>query len=326
MAVVVQENNYSINLLNYHNVKSNNAVVTSGTATFENKTDNTISGQALKVNVGNHTTERLIFNFADRFEHLILENGVYNLSFAIKTSKDTDFVINTIINGIETANEFSVLENNGKYTFLALALILSVEDVLNLTFEVPTGDVTSFNFYIDAFKLELVNHTNYLPTLFSKVEDSKMGNYDYNNTASSQSFTGTEIELFNNSLGSLTDVSNGLKSIPEPYNNVTNAFDWSKLDIGDRVDIRLDVTITTTTANQIVELYMKNAIGGANPYNISWLEKGYKNSGLQNSIQISNFFYLKDDNTRLNPSKFAFMSDDNATILVTGWLVSITKR
>tara|TARA_R110000803_G_scaffold183825_1_gene246150 strand:- start:200 stop:1021 length:822 start_codon:yes stop_codon:yes gene_type:complete len=103
----------------------------------------------------------------------------------------------------------------------------------------------------------------------------------------------------------------------------TSSFDWSDVPYGTIVQIRLDVTVTTTANNQFVELDLNNAIGGF-PYLTEFTQNTFKTVGTY-QISRTNIMYVVDSNTGDNPSQFVINTDANATVVVAGWVVHCTQ-
>jgi hypothetical protein len=87
------------------------------------------------------------------------------------------------------------------------------------------------------------------------------------------------------------------------------------------VDIRLNVTITTTTANQEFELFLELGQGGFS-YQIPFAVESHKVATTVNSGSYKGI-YVGDDNTRLNGGQFIFCSADNATLTINGWYCKV---
>ena len=96
-----------------------------------------------------------------------------------------------------------------------------------------------------------------------------------------------------------------------------NEFNFSQLTLGSKVEYRLDLAITTTTANQVVDIFFELAIGGT-PYDLSIANQYYKSADTYN-LNVSNFIYMGDTNTRDNAAKFKLSSTNDASIVVNGW-------
>ena len=104
-----------------------------------------------------------------------------------------------------------------------------------------------------------------------------------------------------------------------------NVFDWSELKLGDMVDVRLDVQVTTTSPNQHVEVDLMLAIGGFS-FNIPFSDIVYKSIGLQPDINIYNGIHLGNANILDNPARFEIRSDAAATVVVKGWYCKVLIR
>ena len=109
----------------------------------------------------------------------------------------------------------------------------------------------------------------------------RYGFVDYSDTATATTpipltTINTSYQLTNNGLGAQTLTTYVIPGTGTWWNTSTNYFDFSSLSLGDTVQIRADVEITTTSANSVVTLDLELGIGGT-PYKLT----------LSDSIQIS---------------------------------------
>jgi hypothetical protein len=133
-----------------------------------------------------------------------------------------------------------------------------------------------------------------------------------------------DIDITNDGLGSFTNKSYAPVGVTDIWNSSTNLFDFSQLSLGDMIDIRVDLTVTTTSPNQLVEIDLALGIGGAQ-YSIPFSRNVYKNASAQN-VNRYNGIYMGDLNTLNNPAKFVVRSDAPAIVLVNGWYCKVLKR
>lgn len=156
-----------------------------------------------------------------------------------------------------------------------------------------------------------------------------VGFFDYNDAATAVTPINVPIglvnvDLTNDAAGPFTNVSYPPLAVTKVWDSTTNLFDWSELSLGDVVDIRLDIVITTTTPNQLVEIDLLLGVG-AGQYAIPFTRNTYKNAGAQ-AINRYNGVYMGDANTRDNPAKFVVRSDAAATVVVNGWYCKVVER
>lgn len=98
------------------------------------------------------------------------------------------------------------------------------------------------------------------------------------------------------------------------------------MELGDSVEIRLDVEVTTGGANHVIDIDLQLGIGGT-PFQIPFI------SG-QNIKTASTFratrwqsIYISNANTRDNPAKFRIASDSTGdTVVVNGWYVRLLTK
>lgn len=133
----------------------------------------------------------------------------------------------------------------------------------------------------------------------------------------------TPVYLTNDTLGAFTNRAYLPEGVTDVWDSSLNQFDFSELSLGDVVDIRLDLEITTTTANQVGSIVLELGIGGAS-YDIPFISTTVKTAG-SHPLNRFNSVYMGDNNTLLNSAKFRVESDASATVKVNGWYCKIIK-
>lgn len=155
------------------------------------------------------------------------------------------------------------------------------------------------------------------------------GFFDYNDAATSTTPInvvggGGFVKLTNDEAGPFTNKAYPPAGVTDVWDEVANEFDFTQLKLGDMVDFRLDLTVTTTSPNQ--ELDVRLFLGvGAGEYSIPFVLTNIKSTGTVN-LNRYNGIYMGDTNTLNNPGEFRIQSDSNATVVVNGWYVKIIKR
>lgn len=169
------------------------------------------------------------------------------------------------------------------------------------------------------------------PMFQELYQNPVVGVYDYNDldtqtTPINISAPATWFDITNDGLGPNTNTTYALPSAPDIWTGgVTNRFDFSSLDLGDTVDIRLDLVMTTSSNNQDVDV---DIVLGAGPgeYRLPFItEQNYKTAGPHQLLRFSSV-YMGDVNTRDNPARFQIRSSNTGTLLVNGWYCRVIKR
>ena len=134
---------------------------------------------------------------------------------------------------------------------------------------------------------------------------------------------GVDTVLTNDELGPQTQKTFAPTGITDVWNAVGTTFDFSELANGDMLDIRLNVTVTTSSANQEIFINLELGQGGFS-YPVPFSHDTYKSTGV---VPIGSYegIFIGDDNTRLNGGQFIFSSDQDATIVVHGWYCRIIR-
>ncbi|QHB39802.1 hypothetical protein mumin63_gp061 [Flavobacterium phage vB_FspS_mumin6-3] len=275
------------------------------------------------------------FDFGDALEFTAKINGVHSFSFYLLQGDinanlpyNVDVKLKVYINDtlIETDTINVDLANGNPFQRLSQSFYVNKDEVVNFKFRVEKDSVGNPNPNIELFFTGFqanygnVNDYNIPYGGFKEYQ----GTWDYANTLTAQSFVDTAIYLENNGLGAFTNKTYKISGIEDIFDTSSNQFDFSLLDLGDRVDVRLDLSITTTSSNQSVKASIELGIGDT-PYEVSFLDRDYKAIGTYN-ITISNWIYIGNEMTKDMPAKVKFFSDDNATILVNGWAVNVIKK
>lgn len=167
--------------------------------------------------------------------------------------------------------------------------------------------------------------------LTSHGDDDISGGFaDYNDNATSGtplSVTGggAAVVLTNDTLGAYTNTQFLPEGVSRLWDASTNNFDWSELSAGDMVDIRADITVTTSSSNTAIDVLLHLGAGGG-AYTIPFIQDyNFKSSGTYQKVMF-NSIYMGDANTLNNGGQFKITADANCTVVVNGWYVRCLRR
>jgi hypothetical protein len=158
---------------------------------------------------------------------------------------------------------------------------------------------------------------------------SKLGSYDYGDTATTGSPiavpNGSFVDLTNNGLSPNSDTTYALTAAPDLWNVSTSRFDFTKLNLGAVVHVRIDVDITTTGANTEVDLILELGLG-VTPYSIGLSREFFKSAGVHKVVSTG-FVQIRNDLTRDNPARIkASSGSSGTTLVVNGWAITAQER
>jgi len=317
------------------------AGVASANVSFDNRNKLIGLGDSKNINVyNNDVSTDLDFNFGSAFTTTLKDTGYYYITLFVRNSAIPTMTFNDklILNIFQNGILFDTMEcdfelclgNSISYCFWN-SFSFSSNDVIDFTFThrvAPSSPSGFSRIWIDGIKLELNNKKIPFPTSFSKPIKSiqNLGTYDYANSLPSQSFTGTALKINNNGGGANTNLNFKFDAIPNIFNTTTNFLEFDALELGDKVDVRADLTITTTTANQDVDIYLDVALGTGSNYQIFLCRRNFKTAGTYSVNDISNWLYIGNTDTKDYNCALMFDSDANATVLNNGMVINVTKR
>ena len=171
--------------------------------------------------------------------------------------------------------------------------------------------------------------TSWQTPTFSNVE---VGWYDYNDVTTATTpialtTPGTFYTLTNDGAGVNTNITYGITGITNIWNTATNRFDFSGLDIGDTLEIRADIDITTTSANTAGNLVLELATGTGNEIDIPLINNNNVKTASTVHYVANVGFYIGSALVRDNPARIKASADTaGATVKVRGWYIRVIKR
>ena len=134
----------------------------------------------------------------------------------------------------------------------------------------------------------------------------------------------THVDLTNDGAGAFSDSTYRLPGNTAIWDTVADEFDWTAagLSLGDTVDIRIDLMVTTVGANTDVGVGIDLAHGHASEYSLDIHRTAFKTAG---TYPLTRWYsvYIGDADVLANPAKIWIASDGAGTdtVKVNGWYV-----
>ena len=204
----------------------------------------------------------------------------------------------------------------------------------------PTSLLASNTVNIDGVGLYLNDRNMLFPPTYTKPLDpnsgaiESFGVYDYNDlntqtTPIALTLANTQYELTNDGLGAFTNKTYALTGLPDVWDTSTNRFEFtngSLLTLGDTVDIRFDVEVTTSSVNTAVAMFLELGVGGSS-YQLPLIpSNNFKTAGTYELIRWFSV-YMGDSNTLDNPARVLMEADSTGvTVKVNGWYCRPMQR
>jgi len=150
---------------------------------------------------------------------------------------------------------------------------------------------------------------------------------DVATTGSPIAVTASPTVLTNDGLGVDTNTSYlpvGGNGITQLWNTSSSGFDFSDLEVGDMVDIRMDITMIIASNNTAVDvdLYMGSGGSVVVPF-IS--QQNFKSTGSFEVIRYMGI-YIGSEDVRDNLAQLKVSADNNCTCTVHGWYIKAIRR
>jgi len=157
------------------------------------------------------------------------------------------------------------------------------------------------------------------------------GYYDYNDLTTQTTpipvpNTGAWIQLTNDGAGPYTVDTYKPTGDGEIWNTLTNQFDFSGLNYGDRVEIRYDVNIETLGNNGEVIMRAHFGVGSGGDYYRTLAHNHYKNISPAENITVDIGEHISSNIIKDYPAQIEISSDVALNVTVNGWYVRVLKR
>ncbi len=158
---------------------------------------------------------------------------------------------------------------------------------------------------------------------------NSIGFFDYNDLATQTTAisvtANTDTKLTNDTLGAYTNINYPPYGVSSLWDATTNRFNFSQLSIGDTIDVRIHLQVTTTTSNQTYKIGAKFGIGSASAFdNIIFTDQA-KTAGVH-EVSFVAPFYIGEANILNNPAELYINTDASATVKVDGWYIRVLRR
>ena len=131
--------------------------------------------------------------------------------------------------------------------------------------------------------------------------------------------------LTNDGAGTGTETSYGLVGLANIWNTVTDRLDFTGLTLGDSLDFRMDLNVTTTVPNQEVLIDAFVGEGGVENQIPLHNPTQYKSAGVHRVALYSGGSVLSA-NTKDNPASLRIKTDASASIEVLSWYIRVVRR
>lgn len=154
---------------------------------------------------------------------------------------------------------------------------------------------------------------------------TEQGVVDYNDTATTATpitlTAATPAKLTNDKLGSFTNTTYLPDTVTDLWDTTAQRLDFTELALGDKVLMRIDVSVVTASPDTDIIMSLDLAIGGT-PYSLTVLRNSFKSSGTYPIVAVFPI-YMGDTNTKSNPGEIIMEADKNSTVIVNGWATFI---
>ena len=152
---------------------------------------------------------------------------------------------------------------------------------------------------------------------------------DYADTATAGTpinVTAVPAVLTNNGLGVDTNTTYlpiGGNGITQLWDTSSNGFDFSDLNVGDMLDIRMDISVVIASTNTVVNVDLHIGSGGAIVPFIS--DQNYKATGTFEVIRYMGL-YIGSTDVRDTLAQLKISADKACTCIVNGWYIKAIRR
>ena len=159
---------------------------------------------------------------------------------------------------------------------------------------------------------------------------ASVGYFDYNDSETHTTplviASGVSLKLTNDTLGAFTDVSKAPYGVTNVWDSVNNQFDFTQIDVGDTIDLRVDLDVTTTGTNKTLKMFIKFGIGTPSEF-LKFIDSfEFKTAVTDENITANIPFYIGSDDIKNAPAELYILADTTGSVKVNGWYTRIIRK
>lgn len=162
------------------------------------------------------------------------------------------------------------------------------------------------------------------------VDNCRIGWADYDDLATattpiSVTGGGGDVVLTNDALGAQTLKTFLPTDVTDVWDASGDTFDWTELSIGDMVDIRLAIVVTSAVNNTAVSVDLHMGSGGG-AFMIPFItETNFKSTG-DHPLNRFNGIFIGSTDVLNSGGQFKIQADQDCTVEVIGWYCKVLIR
>lgn len=157
----------------------------------------------------------------------------------------------------------------------------------------------------------------------------QIGFADYNDAATGVTpisvSPGTWTKLTNDKLGPFTKEDALPFGVTRVWDHATNQAKLDELPLNSMINGRYDLEITTSGANQQVQLSLFLGVGSTSEYESPKLIQNFKTAGTYR-ITVFSGSYVGSNDIKNYPAEIKMKSDASCTVRVHGWYFQVFKK
>jgi hypothetical protein len=158
------------------------------------------------------------------------------------------------------------------------------------------------------------------------ADNARVGflNYDDSGSASISVTADTATTITNDELGAKTIKTYAPSGVSDVWNATSNRIDFSDLSLGDMLDLRVDLQVTTSSPNTNLKINLLLG-SGTSAYTLPFYDFAFKTAG-SHDVHAYNGFYLGDNDTLNNSGELQILSDEDCSVTVNGFYFKVIIR
>ena len=131
----------------------------------------------------------------------------------------------------------------------------------------------------------------------------------------------TEYELTCDGLGEDNSSAYGLTQVSDAWNTSTDRLQYSGLSLGDTGDLIAQITVTTTSTNTAITMYLEMNPSGTEPFRVALIQgTNFKSAGTY-QIDAKTLFFIKDTNLLNGGARIVISADSTGATVETRGIV-----
>lgn len=291
-----------------------------------------LTGKMLNIskNVGAEMLVDFLPQFTQKFKtsaSTFISFYTYQTSVPVTITGELLVYANTVL--IDSLEFKITSDSSGQYLRHGQVVDTEMYAGQDFDFQIRVTQNAASVFWFGGFCIQTMGATGFetLPAYTPpRWSERQVATYFYRSSLSAVTLTANTYAILTNNGLAAGSTKTPFFNIADLFNTSTNRFSLSGLSIGDAIDIRIQLNLTTSAANEVVNGILTFAMGTASEFTVPFMnETLFKDAGTR-TISFNTRVFVRSTDMLTNAGKIEIRSTGSGSAQMTELMVQATKN